>query len=109
MFASARIPTIALAVLFAFAFATAPAMARASDDEAQGLPLTPPPVESSTPHDEGAPTAQPSGSIGFAMLAALLGPLGLALGGVTTAAAVSDYAPNAHPLVSPVGPDRPIR
>lgn len=133
MFASARIPTIALTVLVEFAFTTVPAIAQAPDDQVHGLPLTPPPVESSTlndapapfaqgpddqihglplapppvesstPNNEPAPTAQPSASIGFGLSAALFGPLGLALGGVAAAAATSEYVPPSHPLAPPVG------
>jgi hypothetical protein len=108
MFASARIPTIALTVVVALAHTTAPAMAQAPDDKDHGVPLTAPPIESSTPYDEPAPTAQSTGSIGVALLASLLGPLGLALGGATTAAAASDYVPNSHPFAPSVGQDRPI-
>jgi hypothetical protein len=108
MFASARRATIALMVLVAFVFTTARATAQAPDDQDGELPRTPPPVELSTAHDEPASAAQPSGSLGFALVAALLGPIGLALGGVTAASATSGFAPNSHPLSPPVGPDRPI-
>jgi hypothetical protein len=107
MFASARLPTIALMVSIAFAFETAPAMAQAPDDQDHGLPQTPPPVESSTTQDESA--APPSGSVGFALFGVIFGPLGVALGGASAAAAGLDFGARTHSVGSPVGQDRPIQ
>ena len=110
MFASARVRTIVLAGSVASALTTAPAMAQAPADQDLGVPLTPPPLESPNPGDENPPSAQSPGSAGVALLTALVGPLGLALGGTTTAAAASTGAvptftptPRLHPSAPSVG------
>jgi hypothetical protein len=95
MFASAQARVMALAISVAYAFATAPALAQSQpheEHEETGLPRTPPPLESSNPNYEATPSAQPSGSTGLALMAALFGPLGFALGGLSAAAASGDVS-----------------
>ena len=100
MFASAQARVMALAVSVAYAFATAPALAQSQPQEDDELPLTPPPLESANPNYEATPSAQPSGSTGLALTAALFGPLGVALGGISVAAASGDLSSSStfHPL-----------
>jgi hypothetical protein len=90
MFASAQVRVIAVSV--ASALSTAPAMAQAGADQDDGLPLTPPPLESSNTQVETVNAEQPSGSAGVALFTVFAGPVGLALAGVTTAAATSSAA-----------------
>ena len=92
---------MALAIAVAYAFATAPALAQSQPHEETELPTTPPPLESSNPNYEATPSARPSGSTGLALTAALFGPLGFALGGISVAAAASgDISSSStfHPL-----------
>ena len=69
--------------------------------------MTPPPFENSESLGEPAPTAHPSDSAGLAVSAALFGPLGLALGGLTASAAglTTVDAPRLQPSV----PEVPLR
>ena len=111
MFASAQTRMMALAVSVAFALTTAPAKGQAPAHEDVGLPRTAPPLENSEAREQApahedvglpmtapplenseslhwtAPTAHPSDSDGLGVFAALIGPLGLALGGLATASA----------------------
>jgi hypothetical protein len=106
MFASAQVRRIALAVAVTSVLAAAPASARAEPHEPVGLPLTPPPLESSNPRYEGTPTAQPaprSGSAGFGFVGVLVAPLGFALGNV---AVPFTPTPRLHPL-APAPGERP--
>lgn len=100
MFASAQARVMALAISVAYAFATAPALAQSQPHEETELPSTPPPLESSNPNYEATPSAQPSGSTGLALMAALFGPLGFALGGLSVAAVSGDISSSStfHPL-----------
>ena len=105
MFGSTQIRTMALAVSLSAASTTALARAQPPAHEDVGLPTTPPPLESSGPLDEDATTPQPSESAGVAVFVGLLGPLGLALGGVSTAVGVTSIeAPRLHPLAPAVEP-----
>jgi hypothetical protein len=100
MFASAQARVMALVISIAYAFATAPALAQSQPQEDDELPLTPPPLESANPNYEATPSAQPSGSTGLVLMAALFGPLGFALGGLSVAAASGDFSSSStfHPL-----------
>jgi hypothetical protein len=112
MLAPARVRAVAVVVSLASATATATAQTGPEDDA--GLPLTPPPLQSSNPDYEATPAAPPCGSAGFALLVAIVGPVGLALGGVTAASASGNVAvpftptPRARPLAPaverPAGP-----
>jgi hypothetical protein len=115
MFASAQVRRIALAVAVTSVLAAAPASARAEPHEPVGLPLTPPPLESSNPRYEGTPTAQPaprSGSAGFGFVGVLVAPLGFALGGLSASSTPGNVAvpftptPRLHPL-APAPGERP--
>jgi hypothetical protein len=103
MFSSAQARVMALPISIAYAFATAPALAQSPPQEEDGeLPLTPPPLASANPNYEATPSAQPSGSTGLVLMAALFGPLGFALGGLSVAAASGDISSSStfHPLAS---------
>lgn len=110
MFASVRLRMIALAVSLTSALAAAPAGAQAQPHEPLGLPLTPPPLESANPRYQATPTARPSGSAGFALLAVFAGPLGLVLGGLAAVSTPGNVAvpftptPRLHPLAPAVEP-----
>jgi hypothetical protein len=100
MFSSAQARVMALPISIAYAFATAPALAQSPPQEDGELPLTPPPLASANPNYEATPSAQPSGSTGLVLMAALFGPLGFALGGLSVAAASGDISSSStfHPL-----------
>ena len=83
---------MALPIAIAYAFATAPALAQTQPQEDGELPLTAPPLESANPNYEATPSAQPSGSTGLSLMAALFGPIGFALGGLSAAAASGDIS-----------------
>jgi hypothetical protein len=108
MFASAQARVMALPISIAYAFAIAPALAQSQPQEDGELPLTPPPLESANPNYEATPSAQPSGATGLVLMAALFGPLGFALGGLSLAAASGDISSSStfHPL-APGGERRP--
>jgi hypothetical protein len=95
---------VALAVSVASALTTAPAaQGQAPAHEDVGLPTTPPPLEHSEAVDESGAPVQPSGSPGLAVVSALLAPLGLALGGLVTAASLNTFeGPRRHPFASAV-------
>ena len=88
MHSSARVRLITLALAATAALTTAPASAQPqSHDDDFALPLTPPTPESSNPRYEGTPTARPRVPAGFALLVLFGGPVGIALGGASAAAA----------------------
>jgi hypothetical protein len=94
---------MAVAVSVAAALTTAPARGQAPEQHAVGLPTTAPPVEHTEAVDESGAAVQASSSPGLATVAALLAPLGLALGGLSTAASLNSIAaPRRHPLASAV-------
>jgi hypothetical protein len=94
----------------ACALTAAPAWGQPPAHEDVGLPTTAPPVAHVEQVGETTAAGKPSESSGVAVFA-LLGPLGLALGGLTTAASFSSLqaprlqpAPRLHPLAPVVAP-----
>jgi hypothetical protein len=89
MFASAQVRVITMAASVPISLAALSAAPAQADQDDGELPLTPPPFESTNTQVETVSPEQPSGSVGVTLFTVLAGPVGLALSGVTTAAAVS--------------------
>jgi hypothetical protein len=92
MLTSVQVRGIALAVAVASASTPAPARAQAPprEHEDEGLPTKAPDFENWDARNETAHEAQPKGSAGVALFLALFGPVGLALGGLSVAAAADN-------------------
>lgn len=99
---------MALVVSVAYTVTTAPALAQTQPHEDTELPTTPPPLEKANPNNEATSPAPASGSAGSAMLGALFGPIGFALGGFSVLVVTSDNfvwpAPNLYPRAHVVEP-----
>jgi hypothetical protein len=99
MLSTARSQLLALSLLIPSALVALPAGAQIRPREPTGVPLTPPPLEEAQPLYEGTPTgaqpstSEPSGSAGFALMGILVGPLGFALGGLSSTSAPNGAVP----------------
>jgi hypothetical protein len=118
MLATTGSKLVALAFTIPSTLAAVPAGAQARPQEPEGLPLTPPPLESAQPLYEGTPTGaqpsttEPTGSAGFALMGVLIGPLGFALGGLSSASTTGNvavpFSPTPRQAPAIAGPVAPL-